>query len=78
MDDGKTEVGGREGTDVRGQRTEDRGHPSSPSATPWQGGLRSEGQEKDERPTSNEKQKKMKQRAEVEKLGCLEWINIRV
>ena len=38
----------------------------------------SEGQEKDECPTSNEKQKKMKQRAEVEKLRCLEWINIRV
>ena len=30
----KTEDGGREGT-------EDRGHPSSPLATPWQGGRRS-------------------------------------
>ena len=29
-------------TDVRRQRAEDRGHLSSPSATPWQGGRRTE------------------------------------
>ena len=55
-------------------KTEDRGR----EGTEGRGQRKSEGQEKDECPTSNEKQKKMKQRAEVEKLGCLEWINIRV